>query len=127
MPATPRMVSAKLNLRNPTHRNATNANSATSAMSIAISPFEPTRSLDVWPAMAPASVPSAPMLRTSANVGNRASMFRRPTATTTSQMRMSKHLTPMRRSALVEGMPETKVKGAMMNPATTSKTENENS
>ena len=47
MPTTPWIVSVKLNFRKPNHRKATNANSTVSAMSMAASPFVPTKSFVV--------------------------------------------------------------------------------
>ena len=119
-------MSAKLNFLNPNHRNATNANSTTSAMSMAASSFVPTISFVVCPAIAPTSVPTALMKRTSANVGNKANRFCRPTANTTSHTSMSKLRTPMRKSAFAEGRSVKNVNGAMMKPATTNSIANEN-
>ena len=67
------------------------------------------------------------MKRTSANVGNKANRFCRPTANTTSHTSMSKLRTPMRKSAFAEGRSVKNVNGAMMKPATTSSIANENS
>ena len=46
-PAMPRMVPEKLNFLKPTHRSATNRNSATAAISSAACWFAPTKPLDV--------------------------------------------------------------------------------
>ena len=94
--ATPRMVSAKLNLRNPIHRNAMNANREMAAMRAAAWAFALARSFEVCPATAPTSVPRAIMQRTSVNVGSRANTLRRPTDSTTSKVSILKLSTPMR-------------------------------
>ncbi len=92
------MASEKLNVRNPHHRNAKNANTMLSANPVAMTKSFCTKPFVIWPDMAPTMVPKLLITRIAPTVNRQPYTLRRPIAMTTVHASTSKHCSPKRKS-----------------------------
>ena len=118
------MASVKLNVRNPHHKNAKNANTMLKAKPVAMTKSVCTKPFVMWPDTAPTMVPKLLITRIAPTVNKQPYTLRRPMAMTTVQVSTSKHCSPKRKS-----VPDVFAKvslndsGVVRNPAITMSTD----
>ena len=122
------MASVKLKERKPHHRNAKNANTMVKANPVAMKKSICTKSLVMWPDIAPISVPMLLITCMTPADTREPYTLRRPIAATTVQASTSKHCSPKRSSVLdVFAKVSLNDSGVVKKPAMTISTERVNS